>query len=84
MKKKKLGILTVARSDYGLLEKFIGLAYNDDDLDPLLFACGTHLSPEYGITVKHIPYPTVQVETLLSSDTKRAMAKSMGTLAMFT
>jgi UDP-hydrolysing UDP-N-acetyl-D-glucosamine 2-epimerase len=78
MEKKKLGILTVARSEYGLLENLIDLAFKDEDLDTSLYVCGTHLSPEHGTTVKKIKYPTIQVETLLSSDTSRAMAKSLG------
>lgn len=79
---RTVGIVTVARSDYGIYLPLLRTIQNDPDLDLHLFVSGMHLSPEFGKTVEHIKkdgfYSYERIEMLLSSDTPDGVAKSMG------
>lgn len=79
---RRIGIVTVARSDYGIYRSLLEGIRSDPDLDLHLYATGMHLSPEFGRTVQEIEAEGFQVaeriEMLLSSDTPEGIAKSMG------
>lgn len=79
---KKIGIVTGTRADFGLLCRTILLLQSHGDFDTYTFACGTHLSPEYGLTIDELRDSGVEnivtVEMLLSSASKVGVAKSTG------
>ncbi len=83
--KRKICVITTARSDYGLLKSILHEIHNDADLELQLVVTGMHLSYEYGYSVDRIVqdgFPIAQrVEILLSSNSRQGMVKSTG-LAM--
>ena len=82
---KKLAVLTGTRADFGLLAPVIKKLMAFGDIDVRVAATGSHLSPEFGMTVHEIEAEGIRVdkkiEILLSSDTPSSISKSMG-LAM--
>ena len=82
MVKRKICIVTGTRAEYGLLRFVLENLKNSDEVSLQIVATGMHLSPEFGLTVKSIEadgFPvTKRVESLLSSDTPTAIAKSTG------
>jgi len=82
MSKQKICIVTGSRADYGLLYWLM----KDIQVSPLfelqLVVTGMHLSPEFGLTVKHIEANgftiAARVECLLSSDTAIGVSKAVG------
>lgn len=83
--KKKISVLTATRAEYGLLKRVIRNLNNIDEFDVRIVATGMHLSPEFGMTYKEIEEDGFEIdekiEILLSSDSEKAISKSMG-LAM--
>ncbi len=81
----KIVILTATRAEYGLLKPIIEKLNADENFDMRLAVTGTHLSPEFGMTVQEIKADQIpidkMIEIVLSSDTPTAISKSMG-LAM--
>lgn len=79
---KRIGVITVARSDYGIYSSLLKAITADSDLDLFLIAGGMHLSPEFGMTVNAIEEDgyliNERVEMLLSSDSPEGISKSMG------
>ena len=82
MNKRKIGIVTGSRAEYGLLYWIIKKVRDDSDLELQLIVTGMHLSPEFGLTVKEIEkdgFPIAEkVDMLVSSDTEEAISASMG------
>lgn len=80
----KVAVLTGTRAEYGLLYWTINAIAEDPELELQLIVTGSHLSPEYGFTVKEIESSgipvTEKVDMLLSSDSEQGIAKSMGVL----
>lgn len=79
---RTIGVVTVARSDYGIYLPLLTKIQADPDLQLYLIVSGMHLSPEFGLTVEAIEADGFEigerVEMLLSSDTPEGVAKSMG------
>jgi UDP-hydrolysing UDP-N-acetyl-D-glucosamine 2-epimerase len=79
---RTIGVVTVARSDYGIYLPVLRKIQADDELELRLFVSGMHLAPEFGQTVDAIEADGFEiaerVEMLLASDTPEAVAKSMG------
>lgn len=79
---RTIGVVTVARSDYGIYLPLLQKIQADPDLRLHLIVAGMHLSPEFGLTVKSIEADGFEIgerlEMLLSSDTPEGIAKSMG------
>ncbi|MBN1877190.1 MAG: UDP-N-acetylglucosamine 2-epimerase (hydrolyzing) [Anaerolineae bacterium] len=79
---RTIGVVTVARSDYGIYLPVLNHIQIDPDLRLQLFVGGMHLSPEFGLTVHTIEHDgfsiAARVEMLLSSDTPEGIAKSVG------
>lgn len=79
---RTIGVVTVARSDYGIYLPLLRKIQADPDLQLHLIVAGMHLSPEFGLTVEAIEADGFEigerVEMLLSSDTPEGIAKSMG------
>jgi UDP-hydrolysing UDP-N-acetyl-D-glucosamine 2-epimerase len=82
MRKRTIGVVTVARSDYGIYFPLLRAIQADPELELHLIVSGMHLSPEFGLTFKNIEADgfriNERVEMLLSSDTPEGVAKSMG------
>ena len=83
---KNIGIVTGTRAEYGLLSRTIELLQKDDRFHVYIFACGTHLSPEFGFTVEELEKNGVKnitpVEMLMSSASRVGIAKSVGIATM--
>lgn len=79
---KRICVVTGTRAEYGLLSNIMLEINNSEKLKLQIIATGTHLSPEFGLTYKEIEndgfHIDEKVDMLLSSDTKVAVAKSMG------
>ena len=79
---RTIGVVTVARSDYGIYLPVLRKVQSDPDIRLHLIVAGMHLSPEFGLTAKTIEADGFdigdRVEMLLSSDTPEGIAKSMG------
>lgn len=74
-----IAVVTSSQADYGLLERFITLVENDPEVELKLFVTGSHVCPEFGLSIQKIKHPiTERVEVLLSSDTNGGMAKAIG------
>lgn len=79
---RTIGVVTAARSDYGIYLPILRLIHSDSELKLYLIVTGAHLSPDFGMTVQGIEADGFEVseriEMLLSSDTSEGVAKSMG------
>jgi GDP/UDP-N,N'-diacetylbacillosamine 2-epimerase (hydrolysing) len=80
--KRRIGVVTVARSDYGIYFPILKKIQQDPALELVLIVGGMHLSPEFGSTVNILEAdgfePAAKVEMLLSSDSAEGVAKSVG------
>lgn len=81
-KTRTICVVTGSRADYGLLRSLLKAIQADETLVLQVVATGMHLSPEFGLTVRHIEADgfavDARVEMLLSADTSVATAKSIG------
>jgi len=79
---RKIGLVSVGRSDYGIYLPVLKAIHADPDLELLLFVSGMHLAPGFGLTVDAIVSDgfkiAAKVEMLLASNTPEGMAKSIG------
>ena len=79
---RTIGVVTTARSDYGIYLPVLHRLRADPELDLHLIVSGMHLSPEFGSTQQVIEDDgfTIgdRIEMLLSSDSPEGIAKSMG------
>lgn len=80
--KKKICVVTAARSEYGVLRWIIDEIYNSPQLELILVVTGGHLCPEQGNTWTYIEkdgYPIYEkIDMHLDSISKSSIAKSMG------
>ncbi len=81
-KTRTLAVVTTSRADYSHLYWPLRDLAAHPDVDLKLIVLGSHLSPEFGSTVKEIESDGfaihARVECLLSSDTDIGMAKTIG------
>ncbi len=79
---KKIAVLTATRAEYGLLRPLIKKLSAKKELEVKVVVTGTHLSPEFGMTVNEIEKDGIlidkRIEILMSSDTSVSVSKSMG------
>ena len=78
--KKKICVVTATRAEYGLLYWILKEIQSDCNLELQLIVTGTHLSPEFGMTIKEIENEFVinkTIEILMSSDTSIGISKTM-------
>ncbi len=80
--RKKIAVVTGARSEYGLLSHLLKQLREDAAFCLQLIVTGMHLSPEFGLTAQQISNDGFiideKVEMLLSSDTAVGITKSIG------
>jgi UDP-hydrolysing UDP-N-acetyl-D-glucosamine 2-epimerase len=79
---RTIGVVTVARSDYGIYLPILRLIQDDPKLRLHLMVSGMHLSPQFGLTARQIEEDGFEIaeriEMLLPSDTPKAIGKSIG------
>ncbi|HMQ31535.1 MAG TPA: UDP-N-acetylglucosamine 2-epimerase [Chloroflexaceae bacterium] len=79
---RTIGLVSVARSDYGIYRPVIRALQADPQLELRVIASGMHLSPDFGLTVQALEADGVpvaeRVEMLLASDSPAAISKSIG------
>ena len=79
---KKICVITSTRAEYGLLRQLIHQINDAQGLTLQLIVTGSHLSPEFGMTVDEINSDNLKIdkkiEILLSSDTSTGLSKAMG------
>jgi len=79
---RRIAVVTVARSDYGIYKSILHAIRMDKELELRLLVGGMHLSPEFGNTVTDIESDgfeiAAKIEMLLSSDSAEGVAKSIG------
>lgn len=79
---RTIGVVTVARSDYGIYLPLLRRIRASDELDLYLIVTGMHLSPAFGNTVDMIHADGFevheQVDSLLASGTPEGVSKSIG------
>ena len=77
-----VAIVTTSRADFGHIVWPLKAMQAHPDIEPIVVAIGSHLSPEFGNTVNDVRSQDVHVdhsiETLMSSDTDVGMAKTIG------
>ncbi|MGA9885120.1 MAG: UDP-N-acetylglucosamine 2-epimerase [Candidatus Acidiferrales bacterium] len=80
--KRKIAIVTTSRADYSHLYWPLQDLLDHNEVDLRIIALGSHLSPEFGFTVRDIEKDGFQIdsriECLLSSDSDVGMAKTIG------
>jgi UDP-hydrolysing UDP-N-acetyl-D-glucosamine 2-epimerase len=80
--KRKIAVITTSRADYGHLFWPLRDLSAHPQVDLKLIVLGSHLSPEFGHTVREIEkdgFPiATKLECLLSSDSDIGMAKTIG------
>jgi len=79
---RRIAVVTSSRADYSHLYWPLKLLSEHRGVELRLIAMASHLSPEFGSTVREIEkdgFPiAARIESLLSSDTDVGMAKSIG------
>lgn len=84
--KRKIGVVTATRAEYGLLKNVMTEINNDDELELVLFVTGTHLLEEYGHTIDDIIKDgfnvNEKIDILMKNDDPAAISKSMGMAAI--
>lgn len=84
--KRRIAVVTTSRADYSHLYWPLKLLSEREDVDLRLIVMASHLSPEFGATVREIERDgfaiAARIECLLSSDSDVGMAKSIGVAAL--
>lgn len=79
---RRIGVVTVARSDYGIYHPLLRAIRDDVECQLCLIAGGAHLSPVFGNTLSEIEGDgfeiAARVPMLLSDDSPEGTAMSMG------
>lgn len=79
---RTIGVVTVARSDYGIYLPLLRRIQADSQLRLYLIVAGMHLMPEFGLTVQEIERDGFEIgekiELPLKLDTPEGIAKSIG------
>ena len=79
---KKICVITGTRAEYGVLYWTIKALKEEPKIKLQICVTGSHLSPEFGLTYHEIELDgfniDYKIESLLSSDTGTAIAKSIG------
>lgn len=79
---RTIGVVTVARSDYGIYRSLLQALSAEPELQLRLYVTGMHLAPEFGETVKMVEadgYSIAErIQTLVASDSPQAVGQAMG------
>lgn len=76
-----IAVVTTSRADYGIYRPVLRALETDPAFEVRLLVSGSHLSPDFGMTVRDIEadgFPVSErIETLLASDSPEGTAKAM-------
>src|SRR6266542_4484045 len=79
---RRIGVVTVGRSDYGHLKPVLAAIRRATDLELVLLVAGMHLAPEFGLTVREIEADRLpiaeRIAMLEGRDTPEALAAATG------
>jgi len=79
---RTIGVVTVDRSDYGIGLPILRRMQQEPVLALQLLVAGSHLVPEFGLTIRAIEADGIavdeRIDMLLASDAPEGIAKSMG------
>lgn len=79
---RNIGVVTTARSDYGIYRPVLDAIARSSMLDYGLFVSGAHLSEKYGMTIREIEAADrpvwARIPMLEDSDTDASVARAMG------
>src|SRR5436190_10271987 len=79
---RTIGVVTTARSEYGLIRPLLRLIESDSDLHLHLMVGGMHLSPQFGMTISEIEADGFEIaeriESIGSTDAPEDVAKAIG------
>ncbi len=79
---RRIGVVTVGRSDYGHLRPVLAAIRRATDLELVLLVAGMHLAPEFGLTVREIEADRLpiaeRIAMLEGRDTPEALAAATG------
>ena len=79
---RNICIVTGTRAEYGIMKAMIRSISNSSKLNLQIVVTGTHISPEYGFTIKDIINDgfniDAEVPMIVSGNTKQSMAMSVG------
>lgn len=79
---RKICVVTGTRAEYGLLKPIIKKIQEDDSLSLQIVATGTHLLPDYGLTLDRIIEDGYNIDArvpiVLSGDSKEVLPHSIG------
>jgi UDP-hydrolysing UDP-N-acetyl-D-glucosamine 2-epimerase len=79
---RRIGVVTVARSDYGIYRPILRALEDREDVELILFVGGMHLAERFGHTVDDVERDgfaiAERVDFLLPEDTPAAVAASIG------
>lgn len=82
MQRRKIGIVTTSRADYGIYRPILDALRAERRVEYTLYVSGTHLSPQHGNTVELIEkdgHPIAdRIHIMQPSDTPSDIARSMG------
>lgn len=68
--KRKIGVVTGTRAEYGYLKPLLNAIENDPDLDLQLFVTGMHLLKEYGNSIKEIERDGYKISRIVDMGSK--------------
>lgn len=79
---KKICVVTATRAEYGLLANLISCINEDKELELCLVVTGTHLSKDYGNTVREIEQSGIdiaeRIDILEADNSPAGISKTMG------
>jgi UDP-hydrolysing UDP-N-acetyl-D-glucosamine 2-epimerase len=79
---RRIGAVTVARSDYGIYRPVLARIAADDELELRLYVAGSHLSHAQGLTLREIEADgfeiAMRIDALPQEDTPAAAARAFG------
>ena len=82
MSRLRVCVITGGRAEYGILYWVVRALAQDEFFDVRIIATGTHLSPQFGMTVEQIEADGLRVDERvdmqLTSDSPSGIARSMG------
>ncbi len=80
--KRRIAVVTVGRSDYGIYTPILRKIIDDPDCELALIVGGAHLDARYGRTVQEIEregYPiAARVRMIVADDSRQSVADAMG------
>ncbi|MCP5487525.1 MAG: UDP-N-acetylglucosamine 2-epimerase (hydrolyzing) [Verrucomicrobia bacterium] len=75
---KSIGIVTVARSDYGIWQPVLKRLSREPDIDFWLYVAGMHLEEKYGMTINAVAQDGYEIRARIPMGMRRNDAEGVG------